>query len=271
MTVIEVDEVCRSFITGNDAADVEAYLDTIDPQKFDSFVSGLVVNIHNAIGNLESRIDNYYHLNEEGLTGVISGFLEGNGYSVKNEAKTRGKIDLTVEKGGFSWLIEAKIGYGNTKIFEGLLQLASRYLTDQRSAGFFIYFQKAQPTKAFALWKTFIESKKWVDYATNNSILEDCNQLFGDLSFSDDKLCVNNTVKKSCFTSAGSPCQIYTFGVNCFFKPIDVSGRGNKSLKKNQAIIDIHHAFHNFTAGDDIDIDNLMCAIDEHFSCSEKI
>jgi hypothetical protein len=264
------DEVCRDFITGSDISEIEAFINTVDPKKFDSFVSGLVVKIHKTIRHIESKADEYYNYTEEALSGAIAFSLEANGYKVKNEAKERGRIDITVEKDEFTWLIEAKIGYNNQKTFEGLLQLTSRYLTSQRSAGFLIYYKKRQPSKAFGLWKQYIENKEWVTYATKHSILDECNEFFGGLSFSDDALCIKDSVKSSCLTSAGSPCQIYTFGVNCFFKPIDTSGRGNNSLKKAHALLDIHHAFHDYVAGEKFDIDGLMDAIDEHFSCTEN-
>jgi hypothetical protein len=265
------DKVSRDFIMGRDATDVEAYIDSVAPESFESFVSGLIVSIHKVIREIESNANDYYHFSEDSLSGLIASIIEGHGYKAKNETKERGRVDITIEKDGFVWLIEAKKGYNNQKVFEGLLQLTSRYLTRQQSAGLFIYYQKPQPSKEFKSWGEFIKDKKWVDYAANNSILDECNEMFGELVLSDDKLCVNDTLKKTCLTSAGSQCDIYSFGINCHFKPVDISGRGNKSLKKNQALIYIEHAYHDYLAGESFDIEKLMSSIDEHFSYSKEL
>lgn len=267
---MENDELARSFILDNSANDIEDYLDSVNPESFDAFVSGLIVNIHKIIQSIEAKANDYFSLSEDALSSIITTNLEGYGYKAENETQHRGRVDITVEKDGFTWLIEAKIGYNNPKIFEGLLQLASRYLTNQRSAGLFIYYQKKHPTKQFNSWRDFIEKQEWIKYANTHSIIGACNEMFGKLTVPNDKLCVNNTIKKVCFTSAGSKCNIYSFGVNCYFKPVDTSGRGSASLKKKHAKLYIEHAFHDYSIGEDLDIEKLMDSIDEHFSCTEE-
>ena len=88
----QYDEVCSDFIATNSIDEVEAFIDTVDPIKFDTFVSGLVVHIHKIIKSIESKADTYYNYSEEALSANISSALEGYGYHVVNEAKNRGKM-----------------------------------------------------------------------------------------------------------------------------------------------------------------------------------
>ncbi|QDK20882.1 hypothetical protein ES815_22235 [Leclercia adecarboxylata] len=244
---------------------LDEFLDLIDPQKFDEFSRSVFVELRKAVRALESNADKYYNQSEEQISTTISLLLEKSGFHTKSEPSSRGHVDIFVEKDKFKWLIEAKIGYNNQKIFEGLLQLTSRYLNDQRSACLLLYFKKENIKSNFESWKKYIQNKSWMSYAVNENIVDQCELMYGETVIKPDSFCIGNSFLSDAKTTAGEVLDIYNLGVNLHFCPVDSSGRNGKALKKEQAKIYFEHLFHDRKNGSPIDEITLFSKLNDYF------
>lgn len=260
------DEVFNAMLA---AGELDDFLDLIDPQKFDEFSRSVFIELHKAVRLLESNADKYYNQSEEQISTTISLLLQKSGFQTKSEPSSRGHVDIFVEKDKFKWLIEAKIGYNNQKIFEGLLQLTSRYLTDQRSACLLLYFKKKDIKESFESWKDYIKNKSWMQYAVKEKMVEQCNFMYGESVIKPDCFCIGNSFLSDAKTSAGEVLDIYNLGVNLHFCPTDGSGRQAISLRREQAKIYFEHLYHDRLSGVSIDEQVLYEKLNDFF-CFEK-
>lgn len=260
--MIKKDEVLTDLV---DSGKLEDFLDILDPQGFDEFCRSVQITLTGAIQSLEKHADKYYNLSEEQLSTTISLLMEKSGYKTKNEPSNRGHVDIFVEKDNYEWLIEAKIAYNNHKIFEGLLQLTSRYLTNQKSACLLLYFKKRDIKSDFEKWKSFLDKKEWLEYANNNNILEDCNFSLNETKVKAAPSCFSYGFMADIKTTAGETVDIYNIGANLYYRPFDSSGREGKELKKEQAKIILEHMYHGRNTGDTIDMSQLYKAINDYF------
>ncbi|KKC61688.1 hypothetical protein WG82_21370 [Citrobacter amalonaticus] len=265
---ITKDEVLADLVNSGKIAD---FLDVIDPQGFDEFSRSVMLTLNSAIQSLENNADKYYNLSEEQLSTTISLLIERSGFKTKNEPSNRGHVDIFVEKDDYKWLIEAKIGYNNHKIFEGLLQLASRYLTNQKSACLLLYFKKKDVKSDFGKWKTFIENKEWIEYANSNDILDDCNFCLSDTKIKPSSTCFSYGFMADIKTTAGEVVDIYHVGANLHYRPFDSSGRGGKALKQEQAKIFLEHLYHARDVKDKVDMAEVYKAINDFFEFDKPV
>lgn len=265
--MITKDEVFDSMLSSGVLDD---FLDLIDPQKFDEFSRSVFITLRNAVKSIESNADKYYEQSEEQISTTISLLIEKAGFQTKSEPSNRGHVDIFVEKDRFKWLIEAKIGYNNQKIFEGLLQLTSRYLTDQRSACLLLYFKKENIKNNFESWKEYIQNKKWKDYAKMHDILNDCELMYGESIIKPDPFCVGYSFLAEAKTTAGESLDIYNLGANLHFRPVDSSGRNGVTLRKNQAKLYLEHLYHDKENGLPIDEKELYKNLNDYFDFEKK-
>ena len=260
--MIKKDEVLTDLV---ESGKIDQFLELIDPQGFDEFCRSVRLALKSAVQSVEKNADKYYNLSEEQLSTTISLLLERSGFSAKNEPSNRGHVDILVEKDDYSWLIEAKIGYNNHKIFEGLLQLTSRYLTNQKSACLLLYFKKRDVKSDFSKWKTFIEQKEWIGYATDNNILEECSFSLHETTVKPDSNFANYGFISDIKTTAGESVDIYHVGVNLYYRPFDSSGRDGKLLKKEHAKIFLEHLYHGRDTKENVDLSQVYTAINDYF------
>lgn len=204
--------------------------DTLDDtDTFEEFIDALKVNLESVLLNLEKSGDQYYSLKEEQLNATVASMLRVFGYDVETESSHRGKVDITVKNSNFEWLIEAKIGHNNNYIFEGFLQLTTRYLTNQKSSGLLIYFQNDQPQVRFDEWCDYIDDCTWKKYATSKEILGACTKLFSNCKCTIISSPTEKRAQTDCLLSSGNISNIEFFGVNLYFNPLDKSGRAGKA------------------------------------------
>lgn len=260
--MIGKDEVLTDLVN---SGKLEEFLENIDPQGFEEFCRSVQLTLNSAIQSIEKNADKYYNLSEEQLSTTISLLIERSGYKTKNEPSNRGHIDIFVEKDGYEWFIEAKIAYNNNKIFEGLLQLTSRYLTNQKSACLLLYFKKRDVKSDFTNWMKFIEEKEWAIYAKENDIYEDCDFSFKNTVIKSKSTCFGYGFMSDLKTTAGEVVDIYHVGVNLYYKPFDVSGRSGVSLRKEQAKIVLEHFYYAKDAMDNITMEKIYTALNDFF------
>ncbi|MBB3324908.1 hypothetical protein [Atlantibacter sp. RC6] len=224
----------------------------------DNFVTALYNNISSAISDIEKSADKYYCEDEDKITNLLALYLRAKGYDATEQTKSNGDVDLTVRDAtkNFYWLAEAKRGNSNSGVFEGMLQLVTRYLTDEKNAGFLIYYQKKDCLKFLKTWHDYINTGKYLSYKGIKNDIEECKHYFHinpavtplakDVKFFDYE-----ATKKS-----GQPVKIRNFIANLHHKPIDKSGRGNASLVNGQArlkvIADCDSWLHDDKNPDDI-------------------
>jgi len=260
--MLKKDEVLEEVINSGELND---FLDLVNPKEFDEFSRSVLTTLRKAVKSLESNADKFYNQSEEQLSTTIALIIESSGYKTMNEPSVRGHIDIYVEKDGFKWLIEAKIGYNNSKIFEGLLQLCSRYLTDQRSACLLLYFKKRNIKSDFESWKSFLENKSWVEYAEVHDIMEQCNFCLEKTTIRKDKFCNGYSFISGIKTTAGESLDIYNVGANLHYNPFDSSGREGAQLKKEQAKIFLQHFYHARETNSLSELPSLYKALDDFF------
>ncbi|EMY7639953.1 hypothetical protein ABCT75_004039 [Citrobacter freundii] len=253
-----------------DSGKLDEFLEVIDPQGFDEFSRSVLLSLKSAVQSIEKNSDKYYSLNEEQLSTTISLLIERAGFKTKNEPSVRGHVDIFVEKDNFSWLIEAKIGYDNQKIFEGLLQLASRYLTNQTSACLLLYFRQSDIKTSFQSWKDFLQKKEWVTYARKHDILDKCMFSFNSSQVTSDALCFGYSFLSDIKTTAGEDVNIYHVGANLHYSPFDSSGRNGTQLKKAQAKIYLEHLYKTRDSGDVVDMTKLYQEINNYFEFDKE-
>ncbi|HFF8975884.1 TPA: hypothetical protein ACGE6V_002927 [Serratia marcescens] len=210
--------------------------------KFDSeddFISTLYTDIASIIKLIESSSDKYYCDDEDKLSHSIVSSLIHLGYRASEQTKKNGSVDITVysKDDVYEWIAEAKIGYGNQKIFEGLLQLLTRYIKRDNHAGVFIYYQKAKSTFYFKDWLKYLHERKWTDYCSKQGTLNkvspllqhlnpnQCPTVAGDCCFADV-----NVIKPS-----SDNLNIRFFYIDVHHEPLDKSGVNNQSIAYGQA------------------------------------
>lgn len=218
------------------------------------FIKTLYSDIENIITIIENSSDKYYCDDEDKLSHTIVSSLIHLGYKATEQTKKNGSVDITVHSRDdtYEWIAEAKIGYGNQKIFEGLLQLLTRYVKRDKNAGVFIYYQKNKSSYYFKDWIKYLHTSKWVEYCNKQGILSKAEPLLGHLS---NKPCPTitpgccyadvNVVKPS-----AEDINIRFFYIDVHHDPIDKSGVTNQSIARGQAKNKIRQLYHLWKQGE---------------------
>jgi len=201
------------------------------------FLNKLYSDINQIITSLENTSDKYFSDDEDKITNYIVNGLYWLGYDASEQTKQVGSVDLTVftKDRLHKWIGEAKIGYDNTKIFEGLLQLVTRYVKRDENAGLLIYFQKNDARLYFNSWLQYLFDKGWVKYCErkkNLHLVKPClDQLKKEDYTPNNQYHYDLKIKKP----NGDPIEIRVFFADLYHEPADKSGVANKSIKNGQA------------------------------------
>lgn len=185
---------------------------------YDGFIKILYFDIDKIIYQIEENPELRLQDGEDRLTIDIKNQLCCMGYNASHDTKIGGHADLLVKKGNFIWIGEAKIHSSYNYLWEGFLQLTTRYSTgdsNQRDGGIFIYIRQKNANAIIEKWKNYLLSKDLLDYNYEPSINR-------ELSFF-------STHKHE---GSGRDFRIKHMPVILYFQPQDKSGRG-KSDKKN--------------------------------------
>jgi hypothetical protein len=221
------------------------------PSNESIFINQLYEDIDNIIQRMEGSSDKYYCDDEDKLSHTIVTSLGELGYSASEQTKQNGSVDITVSplEGDYKWIAEAKIGYGNTKIFEGILQLVSRYVKRDKHAGLIIYFQKEKSSTCFNNWLKFLYNHEWVAYSTKQGNLDKVREMLGHLKSSEYKkidTCYADIVINK---PSDELIMVRNFYADLHHDPVDKSGVKNKSIKKGQAKNSIRGYCHSWQDG----------------------
>ncbi|WP_395304222.1 hypothetical protein [Enterobacter sp. ECC-019] len=228
------------------------------------FIKTLYSDIESIIKLMEQSSDKYYCDDEDKLSHTIVASLVHLGYNATEQTKKNGSVDITVcsRNGDYVWIAEAKIGYGNQKIFEGLLQLLTRYVKRDNHAGIIIYFQKAKSSYHFKQWLKYIYNHEWRDYCEKSGSLKKATPLLSHL-----KNISCPKIKQDCcyadidvIQPSSDDLKIRCFYIDVHHDPIDKSGLKNQSIAFGQAKNRIRDFYQLWTIGQ---FNNTM--IDELF------
>ncbi|MBJ8767874.1 hypothetical protein I5393_05680 [Citrobacter freundii] len=206
------------------------------------FHTQLFEDIESIIKSMESSRDKYFCDDEDKLSHTIVSSLGFLGYGATEQTKKNGSVDILVTTNTennkkFEWVAEAKIGYGYQNIFEGLLQLLTRYVSRDNSGGLFVYYQKAKSNTLFNNWLKYLYNKEWIDYCVSQKTIDDIMPMIGHFTLSQYK-----KVKDDCYYADlniekpnGAGFCVKCFYVDVYHKPLDKSGVNNKSLREGLA------------------------------------
>lgn len=119
------------------------YIDLLTARTLDQFESAFDAILGHAVDRLQKNAKHFGSLDEEGLTGVMAGYLEVPGLSVSQESHSNGHVDLHIEANHCSppriKLAEAKMYKGPAYHFKGLKQLLS-YTTGAETTGLLLVY-----------------------------------------------------------------------------------------------------------------------------------
>ncbi len=132
--------------------------------NYSDFVAQLYLDIDQSIIKIEDGRHLQQDSGEDLLTVQIVNMLNLIGYNASHDKEKGGHVDLVVEKDEFTWLGEAKIfGGTNTYLWEGILQLTTRYATGRPNAncgGLVVYIFDEDAKSIMDNWATYISNKE---------------------------------------------------------------------------------------------------------------
>jgi len=129
---------------------------------YDEFVNVLYEDIDQIISLIEENREINSKKCEDSLTIDIKNQLICMGYLASHDKKIGGHVDLAVERNNFKWLGEAKIHSAYDYLFEGLLQLTTRYSNgsvNNDQGGLLIYIKKGDANSVMVEWKARLSEK----------------------------------------------------------------------------------------------------------------
>lgn len=142
-------------------------------QNYDEFVEIIYQDLDMIIRELEADRHVNHNLGEDQLTTQLKTNLRSRGHDANHEAAHGGNTDLVVRHPqGFVWLGEAKIAEGSSYLYEGYLQLTTRYATGSNTGqqgGILIYIRTPNANRTMTRWKSHLCSQGLPEF-----FLEEC-------------------------------------------------------------------------------------------------
>ncbi len=174
--MIGLEDLCK--IKGGDKKFIR-YLKRINleiEEDYPEFISVLYADLDDISYNFNKNPQRRAEDTEDRLTDEIVSALNLLGYTADHDRESGGHVDVTVELGSHSWIGEAKIHQGPAYLYEGFLQLATRYRPasgnwKHNHGGMLIYIQKQKnAAKLKQEWKDhlackFVEQGEAIEFA----------------------------------------------------------------------------------------------------------
>jgi len=184
--------------------------------NYDSFIKLLYDDIDMIIAKKQENPELYYNDSEDRTTIDIVNQLSCLGYTTSHDTKRGGHVDILVNKGVYTWIGEAKIYRGCEYIWQGFLQLITRYSTgdyNQRDGGLLIYINNHPDAKSIMdEWKKHLSEKKLIDYEDNICLIRPLS------FFSSHK-----------HDKSGQPFKVRHMPIMLYFAPKDKKTRKKKT------------------------------------------
>lgn len=225
--------------------------------SYDDFVDLLYSEIQRHIEKLEYDAEQLQSLDEDSITGNIIRMLNA-GQTFKASAQTYqgGSVDLTVEFQEYKWIAEAKKLTSNEKVFEGLLQLLTRYVKRDSQAGLLIYVLTGNFSNRKNSWKTYLSKgggwERYVNERKEEEYREDLNQLISGNSFTANEPYYFDS---EILLERGILLKVRHFFCDFVCQPMDSSGTTAKKHRRGQALNMLEAMFEQSIAVDSVPLD----------------
>ncbi|MEZ9399718.1 hypothetical protein AB4159_00255 [Vibrio cyclitrophicus] len=220
--------------------------------------------LNSYIEHLENHAEFYADSSEDAITHAIASmFIATKKFKSSTQTYAGGAVDLTVELKNHVWRAEAKIDTHENKVFEGLLQLLTRYSKRDTNKGMLIYVKTGSFKNKVTKWRDFISKKsKWLTYTDKNklpqhkSAIED---IFTTLTIGEK---VNHaTFDFSVELDNGLDVNVRNFFVDLKFTPSDSSGNSGKKHALNFAKNELLEIGEQERQGEPLDNERLTQAL----------
>jgi hypothetical protein len=184
-------------------------------KTYNDFITVLYKDIDSAISYIQENPEIRVNDTEDRLTIDIIGSLRCFGYNVTHDTKIGGHADIVVRKAEFIWIGEAKIYKGCEYVWQGFLQLTTRYSigdSNQKDGGMLIYIKTHNNARSVMEgWEKHLREKNLSQYSHRSCESKD-NCFFS--SHEHDK--------------SGNPFQVRHMPIMLYFSPQDKSGLSSK-------------------------------------------
>lgn len=186
-------------------------------ETYDEFIQVLYKDIDKIIYQLQENPELLQNDTEDRLTLSIVNNLRCMGYNASHEPKIGGHVDISVKKGTFTWIGEAKIHHDYDYLWQGFQQLVTRYSTgdDNQNDGGLLMYIKTQNAKQVV--------QKWQEHLTNKNLP----------NYSIQPCAIRNLCFFSIHTHQRSGCnfKVRHMPVILYFNPQDKSGLKSRKQK----------------------------------------
>lgn len=225
--------------------------------SYDDFVDLLYSEIQRNIEKLEGDAEQLQGLDEDSITGNIIRMLNaGQMFKASGQTYQGGAVDLTVEFQQHKWIAEAKKLTSNEKVFEGLLQLLTRYVKRDPKAGLLVYVLTGSFVSRKKDWETYLSKdggwERYVNQRKEAEYRDELYKLISGNSFTDNQpYHFDNEIP----LDRGTPLKVRHFFCNFICKPMDSSGTKAKKHRTNQAINMLEAMYYQNIAVDSVPLD----------------
>lgn len=188
-----------------------------DTDDYVGFVECLSEEIDNIFSAFQASPQRRCNDGEDKITDDLVVNLRTAGYDANHDQDSGGHVDITVKAGSLTWIGEAKIYRNVGAIYEGFLQLTTRYRPasgnfDHNRAGMLIYMTTKPNAKAqMDAWRQYVKKKAIPGY-------HDWDCARNQLAFHSE-----HTHEVS-----GLPFQVRHIPLMLYHQPKDKSGRSRK-------------------------------------------
>jgi len=242
----------------------------LHPNSYEDFLSVLEADIEDVIFKMERDSDKYLSSSEDYLTAIVCTMLSMLDYdSVDEQVHKNGAVDLTVRHKKFEWIAEAKLGTTPQKIFEGVLQLVTRYVKRDKDAGILVYYQKALAVNAVNGFISYLNSEKWreASFSKNTSTLETLELCFSSPVFENT---TDYSFEVKFIKPDGAEIRVKFFAANFHYAPIDKSGREANYIDQAKAKNQLLEKYHEWSDAEycTTHIEDIKQALDKYFTFS---
>lgn len=218
--------------------------------SYNDFLELLFEYLVEFLDEIESQPESYTAADEDTITRYIASLLKATKvFQASSQTYSGGAVDLTVKLRQHEWIAEAKIAYSNDKIFEGLLQLLTRYKKSATHKGLLVYVQAGTLKDKVNSWTGYLcpEEGGWINYVEVSKNPEN-QDLIRELMLScgDYKKLAHNKFDCNFSIDNGIRVAVRNFFLDLTFRPADISGNKAKKHRKNRAINELKSLYYEY-------------------------
>ncbi|MCE7534835.1 hypothetical protein [Aliivibrio fischeri] len=232
------------------------------PQTYEEFLELVFHFLNIFTEDLENEAEFYTDQSEDAITNYLAAMFRATGvFTASGQTYAGGAVDLTISANSHTWRAEAKIAYSNDKIFEGLIQILTRYANRDSNKGLLVYVNAGTFLDKLNNWRTYIGlNGGWASYASRKQTehTDAINAILNTANLSQ----IENYNNFDCqfLLPTGRPVTIKNYFINLKFSPSDTSGNSAKKHRENLAINELKCAYHEYLENqpEDLDTDKIL-------------